>query len=287
MNIRDLQYIVAVADLQHFGRAAEQCFVSQPTLSGQIKKLEDYLGVTLFERTNKRVIPTAIGLKIIVSARRVLHEADAIKNMAEETKDPFGGKFKLGAFPTLAPYIFSDLVQKIEAEMPSLRLVLVEEKTATLLEKLEKGDLDAALLALPIDNDFLISQPLFTDDFYLAAPAKHPLSQKKSIDQNLLSKHNLLLLEEGHCLRDQALDVCHMNNMAEDQDFKATGIETLRQMVMAGMGITLMPKIAIQENDARIHYIPFTAPAPSRTIGLVWRKTTTRDKILKKIISLF
>lgn len=286
MNLRDMQYLVAVADLRNFSQAAEQCHVSQPTLSGQIKKMEQWLGVKIFERTNKRVMPTEVGEQIIQSARRILHEVDIIEDAAHSAHDPFAGKFRLGAFPTLSTYIFPGLVPKIKANMPKLRLILIEEKTAILIDKLRSGTLDAALLALPIDDDYLQSKALFNDEFYLATATDHPLATTQQLDQSALEQHQLLLLEEGHCLRDQALDVCQLNGIEEEQDFRATGLETLRQMVRAGTGITLMPKIAMQNNDPGIIYIPFNKPAPFRTIGLVWRKTCARGEVVEALIKL-
>ena len=286
MNIRDLQYFLAVADLKHFGQAAEQCCVSQPTLSGQIKKLEQDLGVTLLERTNRRVMLTETGEQIARSARRILREVDTIYDVATSSHDPLSGKFRLGAFPTLSTYIFPTLVPKVKHSLPDLRLILVEDKTAILLEKLRQGELDAALLALPIHDDFLISQPLFDDEFMLAVPVGHELEKEQSIDQRALKNHCLLLLEEGHCMRDQSLEVCQLNGIAEEQDFKATGLETLRQMVKAGTGITFMPTIAVLENEVGIQYIPFASPAPSRRIGLVWRKTTARQQVIDMLVTM-
>ena len=284
MNIRDLKYFLAVAELAHFGRAAEQCCVSQPTLSGQIKKLEESLGVTLFERTNRRVMLTEVGSHIATYARRILREVDMIEEIAESAHDPLVGKFRLGAFPTLSTYIFPSLVPKVKQVMPKLRLILSEEKTDSLLKKLKYGDVDAALLALPIHDDFLVSHKLFDDEFFLAVPPDHDLTQYDTVDQKILKKYRLLLLEEGHCLRDQALEVCQLHGIGEEQDFKATGLETLRQMVKAGTGITFMPKIAIKENESGIEYVPFTPPAPTRTIGLVWRKTTARQEVMENLI---
>lgn len=285
MNIRDLTYLVAVGDLHHFGKAAEQCCVSQPTLSGQIKKLEEQLDVKLFERTKRRVVPTDIGLTVIASARRILREVDVIYTASECAHDPLGGKFRLGAFPTLATYVFPQLVQKIKIVMPNLRPILIEEKTAVLIDKLKAGEIDAALLALPVHDDFLVSHKLFDDAFYLAVPPDHQLASANTINQDVLASYRLLLLEEGHCMRDQALAVCQLHGIGEEQDFKATGMETLRQMVKVGTGITFMPEIAIRENEVGIEYIPFEKPSPTRTIGIVWRKTSTRKPIIDKIIS--
>lgn len=287
MNIRDLKYFVKVAELGHFGKAAQACFVSQPTLSGQIKKLEETLGIKLFERSNRKVMLTDFGRDVLVSAKKILNEVETINEIAERQKDPLSGRFKLGAFPTLASYIFPHLVTNLKREIPQLKLVLIEEKTDQLMERLKQGKIDAALLALPIDDDSLMTKKLFDDPFYLATNPEHELASKKQVSQDVLNQYQLLLLEEGHCLRDQALDVCQLHNIAEEQDFRATSIETLRQMVKAGTGITFMPKIAIHENEQGICYIPFKSPAPQRTIGLVWRKTTTRTPVIEKLIKIF
>ncbi len=286
MNIKDLQYFLAVAELEHFGKAAAKCHISQPTLSGQIKKLEEQLGITLFERNNRKVIVTEPAKKIALYAKQIIGEVNCIKEIAKNLQDPLSGKFRLGAFPTLSPYIFPNIVMQSKKVMPELRLILIEEKTEQLLEMLNHGTIDAAFLALPVANDFLVTHPLFEDEFYLAVPSNHELTQHKYADQNILKAHTVLLLEEGHCLRDQSLDACHLYNIEEEQDFKATGLETLRQMVKAGTGITFMPHIAIKKNEAGIDYIPFKQPAPKRSIGLVWRKTTARKKVMDKLIEM-
>jgi LysR family hydrogen peroxide-inducible transcriptional activator len=286
MNLKDLKYFLAIAELEHFGHAAQQCNVSQPTLSGQIKKLEETLGVMLFERTNRRVMLTEAGHQIVIYAKRILREVDAIHEIADSTRDPLAGKFRLGAFPTLSTYIFPKIVPQVKTAMPNLRIILIEAKTTQLIEQLHNGAIDAALLALPIQDDYLVSQPLFDDEFFLAVPTGHELTKYKTVDQTKLKQHRLLLLEEGHCLRDQSLEICQLHNIGEEQDFKATGLETLRQMVKAGTGITFMPKIAIATKEDGIEYIPFTKPAPSRSIGLVWRKTTPRQQVISQLINL-
>lgn len=283
MNLRDLHYLVAVADLRSFVQAAERCYISQPTLSMQIKKLEESLGVQIFERTNKKVLPTEIGEHIIASARRILQETDIIKELAETAKDALSGNLRLGAFPTLSPYLFPQLVALIKQALPRIRLILVEEKTDDLIQQLKSGTLDAALLALPINEDFLESTALFDDAFLLAVQSDHPLAAKSIIGQSDLSGQQLLLLDEGHCLRGQALQVCQINGADEQQDVRATGLETLRQMVIAGTGMTFMPRIAIREYSAGIRYIPFEEPVPKRTIGLVWRKTSTRGVLINEL----
>lgn len=286
MNIRDLNYLVAVADLRSFIKAAEQCFISQPTLSTQIKKMESTLGVKIFERSNKRVLPTELGEQIIASARRVLLEIDHIEELAKNAQNPLAGNFRLGAFPTLSTYIFPNLVPLIKQSLPELRLILIEEKTDQLIKQLKEGKIDAALLALPIKEDFLVTEKIFDDEFKLAVAIDNPLAKKKIIKSTDLLHQQMLLLDEGHCLRDQALQICQLNGAEEEQDVRATGLETLRQMVKAGTGITFMPKIAIHEPEDNISYIPFVDPVPKRTIGLVWRKTSTRNKLMERLIHL-
>jgi len=286
VNLRDLKYIVAVADLRSFVQAAERCFVSQPTLSMQVKKLEETLGVKIFERNNKHVLVTDVGERIIETARRALQETQLIEELARNAQNPLSGRFKLGAFPTLASYILPTLVPRIKEQLPDIRLILVEEKTNTLIQQLHSGEIDAALLAAPIQDDFLIAEHLFDDPFKLAVSTQHPLAKKSSIHTADLIGEPLLLLDEGHCLRDQALQFCQINGANEEQDVRATSLETLRQMVRANTGITFMPEIAIQKSDDDICYIPFVEPQPKRSICLVWRKTSPRLPLLNKVKAL-
>lgn len=287
MNIRDLRYFVAVAEQRHFRKAAEQCHVSQPTLSGQIKKLEQELGVALLERNNRQVMLTEAGARILQSARKILLDVADIQDIANSSQNPLSGKFRLGAFPTLATYVFPSLVARVRSAMPQLRLILLEEKTAVLIDKLKRGDIDAALLALPVQEELLLRHTLFEDEFFLAVPSGHALTQYDFIDQSQLSDQQLLLLEEGHCLRDQALEICQLVGSKEEQDFRATGLETLRQMVRAGTGITFIPDIARNPDDEGIEYLPFVQPAPKRSIALVWRKTSTRQAVMDELIKSF
>jgi len=282
MNLRDLKYLVAVADNKHFGKAAKISHVSQPALSMQVQKLESELGVQLLERTNKTVMVTEIGKDIVERARKIIQETEEIKAIAKTHQDPFAGRIRLGAFPTLAPYFFPTIVPKISKALPKLKLFLVEEKTEQLLDQLKNGTLDAAIIALPVHGEQLQTLPLFEDEFLLAVHAKHHLAERKHVDQSDLEGEPLLLLEEGHCLRNHALVVCSLMQTGEVQDFRATSLETLRQMVASSIGITLIPKIAVQKHKD-ISYIPFTAPAPSRTIVLVWRKTSARGACFEKI----
>ncbi|WP_445371593.1 LysR substrate-binding domain-containing protein [Methylomonas sp. HW2-6] len=285
MNLRDLHYLIAVADLRSFVQAADRCCISQPTLSTQIKKLEDELGIQLFERTNKKVLPTELGERIIASARRILKEQAIIKELAATAQDPLAGNLRLGAFPTVASYLFPQLVPLIRQALPRIRLILVEEKTEQLIQQLKSGQMDCALLALPVYEDFLESKAVFDDDFLLAVADNHPLAFNSVVEQSDLQGEHLLLLDEGHCLRGHALQVCQTVGADEEQDVRATSLETLRQMVHAGTGVTFIPQIAVR-HEPGIRYIRFAAPAPSRTIGLVWRKTSARGELIRQLSGL-
>jgi LysR family hydrogen peroxide-inducible transcriptional activator len=279
MNLRDLRYFVALAEHKHFGRAAQASFVSQPTLSTQIKKLEDELGVALVERTPRKVLLTEAGKEIALRAREVLTEVEQIRAIARRTIDPESGTLRLGIFPTLGPYLLPHVVPQISARFPRLELLLVEEKTETLTKQLREGRLDAAVLALPIHDDQLHAELLFEEPFLLAVPEHHALARRKTLKLDDLSDQSLLLLEDGHCLREQALDICSSTDVHEKQDFRATSLETLRQMVAAGVGITLLPELAgrgAYGNARGVVIKPFAKPTPTRTIGAVWRKSSAR-----------
>lgn len=286
MNLRDLQYLCAVADLQHFGKAAEACHVSQPTLSMQLKKLETYLGVALFERINKRVLITPAGKEIVNSARRILVETQNIREVARTLQDPYAGKFFLGVFPTLAPYYLPQIMPGIYQKLPQLEILIIEEKTEILIEKLKSGKLDAALLALPVPDEELTSTQLFEDVFTVAVSQRHAWAKRKSLSLSDIQKERLMLLEEGHCLREQALEVCNRAGTLEYSEFRATSLETLRCMVAAGIGATLMPQIA-QKNQDGLVYIPIQPNPPSRTIGLVWRKSSIKKLCIDELTRLF
>lgn len=286
MNLRELEYLVAVARFRHFGKAAVHCNVSQPALSIQLKKLEDELGVCLFERNNKQVLITPMGTKITMRAQMILQQAAELKQFALGEKDIFSGELKLGAFPTLAPYYLPKIVPKIMQEMPNIKLLLIEDKTDILTDKLQKGEIDCAFMALPIEAENLIYRRLFEDEFYLAVSAGHEWAQRSEIDIDELRDKSLLLLEDGHCLRQNALDVCRLTGAIEAQEFRATSLETLRQMVRIGGGITLMPALAKQENDG-LKYIKFKPQAPTRKIALVWRKTTYKAELFAKLCDIF
>lgn len=282
MNLRDLKYLVAVADHGHFGHAAKACHVSQPGLSMQVQKLESELGVQLLERDRGKVMVTQVGTDIVARARSVLQAADDIRSVAQAHQNPLTGDLRLGAFPTLAPYFFPTAVPAIAEAMPAVKLLLIEEKTDLLLTRLKNGELDAALVALPLEEPGLEYLPLFEDEFLLAVSSDHPLSQKQQVTLVDFANEELLLLDEGHCLRAQALDVCRLANTDEQQDFRATSLETLRQMVASGVGVTLMPELAKRAGDG-ITYLPFAHTAPKRTIALTWRKTSARMPCFAKL----
>jgi len=286
MNLRDLRYLVALADERHFGKAADRCFVSQPTLSAQIRKLEEYLGVPLVERQPKRVSLTPAGEKIVERARRLLQEADAIVELAKTDRDPLAGTLKLALIPTVGPYLLPHVVRRLKRALPRLKLLLYEFQTAPLLEKLRAGDVDMGILALPVPLDGLAGAPLYDEPFRLAVPAAHPLADRESVSLQDLQGETLLLLEDGHCLRDQALEVCSHVGVHEAQDYRATSLETLRQMVASGHGVTLLPDLASASpvGTARgLRIKPFVKPVPARTIGAVWRKSTTRGPAIEAI----
>lgn len=286
MNLRDLKYLVAVAELRHFGRAAEACHVSQPTLSTQLRKLEEFLGVTLIERNNRQVLLTPIGEKVVAQARQVLRDSDQLVKLAREARDPFGGEFRLGIIPTVAPYVLSRILPPIREALPELKIQLVEAQTVVVAEALREGQLDAVLLALPLDEDHLHQEPLYAEPFYLAVSPRHALSRLNSVRAEDLEETEVLLLEDGHCLRDQALEVCKQAHAVENTNFSATSIETLRHMVSANVGITLMPELAMDPADDSIRYIPFEAEAPHRIIGLAWRQTSTREALLTRLAQI-
>ena len=286
MNLRDLEYIVAVADHLHFGRAADACFVSQPTLSMQVRKVEGELGVNVFERSKRKVIVTTVGEEIVRRSRALLQDAEGIIAVAKAYRDPFSGELKLGIFPTLAPYLLPQIVPEITRKFPRLNLLLVEEKTERIVRRLIQGELDAILVSLPNEDSSLEFVTLFSEPFLLAVSSSHPFSKKRAIRQSCLTHQHILLLEDGHCLRNQALEVCSSQGAIEHPEFRATSLETLRHMVANDAGITLIPEMAVRGDDPSICYIPFSPPQPQRTIGMVWRKTSCRKKLFSAIAKL-
>ena len=286
MNLRDFEYLSAVARLQHFGKAASACSVSQPTLSMQIKKLEETLGLPLLERGRRSVSLTAAGKDILARAENILRETKAIRDIARQYHDPFSGNMTLGAFPTLAPFLFPRIVPKLNKTHSKLSLFLVEEKTPELLQRLRSGTLDMALLALPIEADDLEHIKVLEEPFLVALSKENPLSAKKSIRLEDLRKETLLLLEEGHCLTGQALEVCTWVGAEENYNFRATSLETLRQMVASNLGVTFIPRMASVISLPSLVYRPFDVSLkPGREIGLFWRKSSPFSKSFRQLVA--
>jgi len=289
MNLRELEYLKAVAEHRHFGKAAFECFVSQPTLSGQIKKLEEELGVTIFERGRRGVLLTQEGKEIVQQARKVLSGVQELQQMAESFRDPFRGALRLGIFPTLSPYLLPHIVGRLHQEFPELRLLLVEDQTHRIEKQLLDGELDVLVLALPVENPVFEVQELFAEPFRMALPKEHDLARKKQVGVADLEGLSMLLLEDGHCLRAQVLDVCNTTGASEFSGFRASSLETLRQMVAAGTGITLIPELAVRRDlsaKGNIKYLPFKNPQPHRKLGLVWRKGSTRTQLFDKLAEI-
>ncbi len=290
MNLRSLQYFVTLAELRHFSKAADACFVSQPTLSTQIKKLEEELGVQLVERSPKNIMLTPAGEEIARRALQVLHDVEQIRTVARRSHNPDEGTLRLGLFPTLAPYLLPHVVPQLRARYPALHLQLSEEKTEDILHLLQRGSLDAALLALPVADQGLEIEVLFREPFVVAVPGNHALASRKTIGLEDLNGNELLLLEEGHCLREHALEVCALAGAYERVDFHASSMETLRQMVAADVGITLMPILAVKPPIAQTENLairPFSGTAPARTIALVWRRSSALGSFLRELATVF
>jgi LysR family hydrogen peroxide-inducible transcriptional activator len=296
MTLTELKYIVAVARERHFGKAAEACFVSQPTLSVAVKKLEEELDVKLFERSANEVAVTPLGEEIVRQAQSVLEQAANIKDIAKRGKDPLAGPLKLGVIYTIAPYLLPDLVRQVITHSPQMPLMLQENFTVKLLEMLRTGEIDCAILAEPFPDTGLAVAPLYDEPFYAAIPMTHPLAQKESVTTEELKSETMLLLGNGHCFRDHVLEVCpefaRFSSNAEGirKSFEGSSLETIKYMVAAGMGITLVPRLSVPrealENRKRRHediyvkYLPVQdgkgALPPTRRVVLAWRRSFTR-----------
>lgn len=288
MNLRDFEYLIALDEERHFGRAAERCFVSQPTLSAQIKKLEQYLGVQLIERQPKNMAWTAAGLRAVHHARLVHEQIAQLKTMAEAFSDPLSGSLKLGLIPTVGPYLLSRIIEPLRVALPNVRLELYEAQTRELIELLRNTTLDLLVLALPIaDNlDGLAQLRLYEEAFYLAVHRNRAVAGLTAVDHGDLDTSQIALLTEGHCLREHALEICQLSQGQSINEFKATSLETLRYMVAADEVMTLMPALAVPQRfmkQSPIVYVPFAAPQPSRQVGLVYRRSTTRDVLFAAV----
>jgi LysR family hydrogen peroxide-inducible transcriptional activator len=283
MTLTELRYIVAVARERHFGRAAEACYVSQPTLSVAIKKLEEELDVKIFERGASEVSVTQLGEEIVRQAQSVIEQASAIKEIAKRGKDPLAGALRLGIIYTIGPYLLPQLVRSVIDRYPQMPLMLQENFTAKLLEMLRTGELDCAIMAEPFPDAGFSVAPLYDEPFFVAVPAKHPMAERTSISSQELKDETMLLLGTGHCFRDHVLEVCpeyaRFSSSAEGirKSFEGSSLETIKHMVASGMGITVVPALSVpKEPAAHLRYVPFSDPVPSRRVVLAWRRTFTR-----------
>jgi LysR family hydrogen peroxide-inducible transcriptional activator len=283
MTLTELKYIVAVARERHFGRAAEACFVSQPTLSVAIKKLEEELDVRIFERGASEVSVTPLGEEIVRQAQQVIEQASAIKEIAKRGKDPISGPLRLGVIYTIGPYLLPDLVRQAIARVPQMPLMLQENFTAKLLEALRTGELDCAILAEPFPETGLAVAPLYDEPFMAAVPVGHPLAQRASVSAEELKQETMLLLGTGHCFRDHVLEVCpEYARFASDAEgirksFEGSSLETIKYMVASGMGVTVVPQLSVPKDEQpHVRYVPFAEPVPTRRVVLAWRRTFPR-----------
>ncbi len=283
MTLTELKYIVAVARERHFGRAAEACFVSQPTLSVAIKKLEDELDVKIFERGVSEVSVTPLGEQIVRQAQQVIEQAQAIREIAKRGKDPVSGPLRLGIIYTIGPYLLPDLVRLAIERVPQMPLVITENFTAKLLEHLRTGEIDCAIMAEPFPDTGLAVAPLYDEPFQAAVPRSHPLARRKTVTAEELKNETMLLLGTGHCFRDHVLEVCpeyaRFSSDAEGirKSFEGSSLETIKYMVASGMGITVVPQLSVpRDKSPHVKYIRFAEPVPTRRVVLAWRRTFTR-----------
>jgi len=297
VTLTELKYIVAVARERHFGRAAEACHVSQPTLSVAIKKLEEELDVRLFERGANEVSVTPLGEEIVRQAQQVIEQAAAIREIAKRGKDPLNGPLRLGVIYTIGPYLLPDLVRQAIAQMPQMPLMLQENFTSRLLDMLRSGELDCAVMAEPFPDTGLAIAPLYDEPFLVAVPASHPLAQREAISAEELKRETMLLLGTGHCFRDHVLEVCPeyarfaspnpMDREGIRKSFEGSSLETIKHMVASGMGVTVVPRLSVErEGNAHLKYLPFTDPVPTRRVVLAWRRSFTRYEAIAALRNL-
>ncbi len=286
MTLTELRYLVALAKERHFGRAAEQCHISQPTLSIAIKKLEDELGLAVFERFKHTLRLTPSGQQIVEQAEKVLAEASQIKQIAQTGNDPLKGTLRLGAIYTIGPYLFPHLIPQLQNLAPDMPLYLEENYTAVLRKKLVKGELDVIVISLPFTENEVLTKALYDEPFVLVMPESHPLSNNDRIDRKKISSEQMLLLGEGHCFREQVLKACPgivKNNNANQSVTEGSSLETLRHMVASGFGITVLPQTAAgtqQYAPGLLTTRQFKSPGPSRTVALAWRTSFTRPQVI-------
>ena len=277
-TLRQLEYVVAIADHGSFSRAARACHVTQSGLSAQVAQVESLLELQLFERSRRKVLVTPAGEALVRRARDLLRDVDELVETARAYTRPLSGTLRLGAIPTVAPYLLPRVLPRLRRAYPQLALQLREDTTRALLSRLSAGSLDVLLLALEAPLGDVESLPLFRDEFVLAAPTGHRLARRRRVRESDLDSEDVLLLEDGHCLREQALSVCQSAGAREHSDFRASSLGTLVQMVAGGAGVTLLPRLAqaVETRHADLAIVPFARPAPHRTIGLAWRRSSPR-----------
>jgi LysR family hydrogen peroxide-inducible transcriptional activator len=288
-TLRQLKFLVAVADRRHFGQAAEACLVSQSTLSAAIQELEDTLGVTLIERTRRSVAPTAVGIEIVERARALLKDAEDLVDVALASQDPLSGPLQLGVIPTIGPFVLHKIMPRLREAAPQLQVYLREEQTAPLIERLEAGLLDAVILALPFPLAHVETEDVAIDRFHVVCPHGHRLAGLPAVRAADMSTEDLLLLEDGHCLRDHALAACELESGRGNSAFQGTSLMTLVQMVANGLGVTLAPQMAIDAGLLRgldLHAAPLAGERPFRRIALAWRRTTGRKETFGRLAEL-
>jgi LysR family transcriptional regulator, hydrogen peroxide-inducible genes activator len=291
MTLTELRYIVTLAQERHFGRAAERCFVSQPTLSVAVKKLEEELGVALFERSKSTVQVTPLGEKIVEQAQRVLEQTSVIKELANAGKDQLASPLRIGAIYTIGPYLFPHLVPELRRQAPQMPLYIEEGFTGNLRRKLRSGELDAIIVALPFTETDVVTKALYDEEFEVLIPADHPWAEREAIHKEELLKERLLLLGEGHCFRDQILEACpaisqKLNSPSNTLTAEGGSLETIRHMVASKLGITVLPQSAIGTGHYESGLLvsrPFARPAPSRTVAIAWRASFPRPKAIDAI----
>jgi LysR family hydrogen peroxide-inducible transcriptional activator len=291
MTLRELEYLVALAETRHFGRAAERCLVTQPTLSSQIQRLETSLGVRLFERTNRRLGITPVGAAIASEARRVLASVHAIETLAAGARNPLSARLALGIIPTLAPYLLPWFLPALQEKWPDLNLSVREDLTRVLLPAVEQQELDAAILAMPVHHESLHSEPLFVEPLHALLPREHPLAGEDEVSRAALAHEPLLLLDHGHCLREHALALCSGAGIVAHGGgdiLRAANLETIRQMVASGLGVSVVPLLAARAGaaDPRVVARPFSGAKPARRIALVWRKTSPRGELMHRLAAM-
>jgi LysR family hydrogen peroxide-inducible transcriptional activator len=292
MTLTELRYIIAVAREQHFGRSAEACHVSQPTLSVAIKKLEEELGVTIFERASNEVSLSPIGERIVQQAQQTLESANSIKLMALHGKNQLAGPLRIGAIHTIGPYLYPELIPLVHAAAPEMPLIVEENMTAVLTEKLKHGELDVIVIALPFEEKGIVTQPLYEEPFVVLLPSSHPLTSRKTVNSKLLEEENVLLLGQGHCFRDHVLEACPACIPKPGLDggvlhtVEGSSLETIRHMVVSGLGITVLPCTASGAHSYSQRLLAirrFSKPVPTRTVALAWRVSFPRPKVIDVI----